>query len=135
MSLQLDRDALNSRVSSGLDTEALQVLVENQPVEQIDETSIYCRWSIEPGAQKQTTLGHSRRGYIQLGIATLQIIAPAGTYMDDAYDVRQTFEDLFRSWRSTDGALKVYEVLNTVVTQNGYGQINCTIKWRSERNV
>ena len=78
---------------------------------------------------------------LQLGNAIFQIIAPKGTYQEDAYDARQQFVDLFRDWRSPDGKLMVLgfndyknEVsANTGTGQPGYLQLNVQFNWRSYR--
>lgn len=131
--LQLDIDALNARFASGMDADALQVLVENQPKQDIDETRIYCRWVIEPGDSQCVQTG-LQKSYIQLGVATLQIIVPQGTYMDDGYAVRTHFTDLFRGWRSADKALTVYQIKNETPRRDGYAEINCRIMWESLRH-
>ena len=76
--LELDLTALNDRFFDGMDVEQYQVLVENQPEEELDETQLWCRWRIQPGASDAVETG-VKRTYQQLGTATLQIVLPKGT--------------------------------------------------------
>jgi hypothetical protein len=128
--LELDEAALNARFSDNIDVEEYQVLVENQPDEELDKTRIYSRWLIEPGASE---LVQSDNTHHQLGTATLQIIAPKETWTDEADALRDEFLALFRRWRSPDHALRVYKLDVRKPKQDDCYQINCIVFWESYR--
>lgn len=128
--LALDEAALNARFSDNIDIEENQVLVENQPDEAIDETRIYSRWQIEAGSSE---LVQSNDTHHQLGTATFQIIAPKETWTDEADALRDEFLNVFRRWRSADGALRVYKMDVRKPKQADCYQINCVIYWESYR--
>jgi hypothetical protein len=128
--LALDEAALNKRFSDNIDIEEHQVLVENQPDEQVDATRIYSRWQIEAGASQ---LVQSNNTHHQLGTATFQIIAPRETYTDGADALRDEFLALFRRWRSDDHALRVYKLDVRKPKQDDCYQINCVVFWESYR--
>lgn len=128
--IALDEAALNARFSDNIDIEANQVLVENQPDESVDQTRIYSRWQIDAGASE---LVQSNNTHHQLGTATLQIIAPKESWTDDADALRDQFLNLFRRWRSEDGALRVYKLDVRKPKQDDCYQINCVVFWESYR--
>lgn len=138
--LSLDLKALNERFVDGMDIEGLQVLVENQPDEQIDFNRIYSYWVIAPAASERIEQGPSANEE-QVGIAMFRIIAPAGTYLDDAYAARAQFVELFRDWRSEDKALSVLGFMDSktnvpkddTTKEPAYLRLDVQFSWRSRR--
>lgn len=138
--IELDRAALNDRFQGGMDVEALQVLVENQPVEEIDESRIYSFWVIDPAGSDRVERGPSAM-IEQVGIAMFRIIVPAGTYLEDAYEARAKFVELFRDWRSDDKALTVLGFMDSkknvkadpTTKEPAYVALDVQFSWISRR--
>lgn len=136
--LQQDLEALNDRFFDNMDAEAIQLLVENQPDEEIDETQVWTRWVINPGLSQSTSLG---RDFLvtQYGTATLQIFVPKGLYTGPGNDVRDQFNALFRGWRSPDKKL-VVDSMKSMSSSYSKGTtefhlINAMFNWHSKRRT
>lgn len=136
--IQLDIDALNNRLFDNMDIEELQLLVENQPDEDIDDTKVWTRWVINPGLSEETALGANFRVY-QEGTATLQIFIPKGLYTGPGNDIRDQFNRLFRGWRSADRKLVVDKLKsqssNYTRGSTEFHLINAMIFWHSIRTT
>ena len=128
--LNLDEDALNARFAAGMDVEALQVCVDNQPDEQIDRSRIFCFWSVNGGPTGKV---QSDNLYQTEGTATLRISAPAETWSDGANAIRDQFFSLFRGWRSEDRALKVIQTFPTKPPFKDRYVVDCHLVWGSWR--
>jgi len=134
----LDQDiaALNNRLFDNIDTEELQLLVENQPDEVIDNTRVWTRWIIYPGMSDESAIGSNR--VVQYGTATLQIFVPKGLYTGPGNEVRDQFNALFRGWRSDDRKLVVDSLKSEQSTYIKNGQefylINAKFSWHSVRS-
>lgn len=132
----LDKAALNDRLFDNMDAEAIQLLVENQPDEDLDDTQLWTRWIINPGLSTDRTIGKDVM-VTQYGTATLQIFVPKGLYTGPGDDVREQFTKLFRGWRSPDKALRVYNMkADSSTYKRGDAEfhlINAMIYWRSNR--
>ena len=129
--LQLDIDALNDRFFDNMDAEAIQLLVENQPDEELDETLPWVRWTITPGDSKLTAISPAL--FTSLGTATLQIFVPKGKGTGAAIDIKEVFENAFREWRSTDKRLRIYKMSSTKGTDKNALQVNVTVFYESRR--
>jgi hypothetical protein len=134
--IQLDIDALNARLFDNMDILELQLLVENQPDEDIDETRVWTRWIINPGVSEETALGANYR-VVQYGTVTLQVFTPKGLYTGPGGDIRDEFNKLFRGWRSEDKKLIIDNLKSQSSTYTKNGQefhlINAMASWRSTR--
>jgi hypothetical protein len=134
--LNLDIQALTDRLFDNMDVEELQLLVENQPDEDIDDTQVWTRWIINPGLSEETALGANYR-VVQYGTATLQILVPKGLYTGPGDDVRDQFNALFRGWRTDDGKLVIDNLKSQSSTYTKAGQefhlINAMAFWHSVR--
>lgn len=135
--LNLDIKALTDRLFDNMDIEELQLLVENQPDEDIDDTQVWTRWVINPGLSEETALGANYR-VVQYGTATLQIFVPKGLYTSPGDDVRDQFNSMFRGWRSDDRKLVVdnFKSQSSTYTKGGqeFHLINAMVFWHSVRN-
>lgn len=140
--LTLDIDALNAKfwstplsytVANGTThtLPARQVLVENQPDENVDEKKPWVRWTLNPGDSQQT--GISPAIYTSLGTATLQVFVPKGRGTGEAQDIKEVFETAFRGWRSDDQRLRIYKMSSTKGPDKDYHQVNVTIFYESRR--
>lgn len=136
--LQLDIDALNDRFFDNMDAEAIQLLVENQPDEDLDDTQVWTRWVINPGLSVTNSIGRDFM-VTQYGTATLQIFIPKGLYTGPGNDVREQFNELFRGWRSADKKLLVDNLKSQSSTykkgETEFHLINAMIKWHSNRRT
>ncbi len=134
--IDLDKAALNERLFDNMDTEALQLLVENQPDEDLDDTKVWTRWVINPGLSKDRVLGKDLL-VTQYGTATLQIFIPKGLYTGPGDDVREQFNRLFRGWRSPDKALLIDNLKSDSSTykrgNTEFHLINAMVFWHSNR--
>lgn len=136
--LQQDIDALNARFFDNMDAEAIQLLVENQPDENLNDNALWSKWIINPGLSTQTSLG---RDFLvtQYGTATLQIFVPKGLYTGPGNDLREQFNTLFRGWRSADKKLVVDDLKSTSSSYNKGGSefhlINAMFFWHSKRRT
>lgn len=132
----LDKQALNNRLFDNMNVEALQLVVENQPDEDLNDAQLWCRWIINPGLSTDRSLGKERT-VTQYGTATLQIFVPKGLYTGIGDDVKEQFNGLFRGWRSADKALVVNDLKSTSSTYSKDGiefhLINAMIYWHSNR--
>lgn len=108
-----------------------QILVENQPDDDIDESKPWVRWTINPGESKLIQTGPKL--YKNLGIATLQVFVPKGQGTGAATDIREAFNTAFREWRSPDQKLKVYKLSNTKGSGDDYLQVNANLFYESHR--
>lgn len=134
--LDMDKKALNDRFFDNMDIAALQLVVENQPDEDLDDTKLWAKWIINPGLSEQTSLG-TNPTVKQHGTATLQIFIPKGLYTGPGDDVRNQFNKLFRGWRSPDRKLVVGNLKSqsSTYTQGGaeFHLINAMFFWSSKR--
>lgn len=140
--LYLDVDALNARFfataltykDDGGTTVTLtdaQKLVENQPPEELDETKPWVRWTINPGASQQT--GISPALFTNIGTATLQVFIPKSKGTGQATDLKTSFENNYRNWRSADKCLRVYKLDSSKGPDKDHHQVNVTIYYESKR--
>ena len=140
--LYLDIDAINAKFfavpltykDSKNVTQTLapnQLLVENGPTENVDETKPWVRWTINPGESKRTAVSPAL--FTSLGTATLQVFAPKGTGVGVAIDIKSAFENAFRDWRSPDKCLRIYKMSSTKGTDKDFLQINVTVYYESKR--
>jgi len=134
--IQKDIAALTNRLMDNMDAEAIQLLVENQPDQAIDETKVWTRWIVNPGASETHALG-ANPTYTQYGTATLQIFTPKGLYTGPGNDIRDQFNALFRGWRSADKKLAVDNLKSTSSTykrgEQEFHLINAMVFWHSNR--
>lgn len=133
--LQQDIDALNDRFFDNMDPEAIQLLVENQPDENLDDDALWTKWIINPGLSITDSLG---KDFIvtQYGTATLQIFVPKGLYTGPGNDVREQFNKLFRGWRSPDKRLSVDNLKSESSTyKDKFYLINAMFFWHSKRRT
>lgn len=135
--MQKDLQALNDRLFDNMDAEEIQLLVENQPDEDIDETALWSRWIINPGVSNTSSIGGDR--IVQFGTATLQIFVPKGHYTGPGEDLRDQFNRLFRGWRSPDNKLSVDNLKSTSSTYKKdaaeFHLINAMFFWHSTRST
>jgi hypothetical protein len=136
--IQKDITALTNRLMDNMDVEAIQLLVENQPDQATDETRVWTRWIVNPGASETHALGPDPI-YKQSGTATLQIFVPKGLYTGPGNDIRDQFNALFRGWRSADNKLVVDNLKSTSGTykQNDqeFHMTEAKILWHSKRKT
>jgi hypothetical protein len=144
--LQKDIDALNDRFWSSPMTYSLregetlvlsdeQMLVENQPDDDLDDTQLWTRWIINPGLSTQTSLG-SDPTFAQYGTATFQIFIPKGLYTGPGNDLRDQFNKLFRRWRSADKKLLIDDLKSTSSEyKEKFHLINAMVMWHSKRRA
>lgn len=142
--LQQDIDLLNDRFWSSPLTYSLregevlvlsdeQMLVENQPDDDLDDTQVWTKWIINPGISTPTTMGPNPN-ITQYGTATLQIFVPKGLYTGPGNDLRDQFNKLFRGWRSADRKLVVGDLKSSSSEYQGkFHLINAMFNWRSNR--
>lgn len=134
--IQLDIDALTNHLFDNMDIEELQLLVENQPDEDIDDTKVWTRWIINPGLSEESALGANFR-VVQYGTATLQIFVPKGLYTGPGNDIRDNFNKLFRGWRSADKKLVIDNLKSQSSTyrkaEQEFHLINAMVAWHSTR--
>lgn len=131
--LQKDIDALNAHFFDNMDAEALQLVVENQPDEDLDGNALWSKWIINPGLSTSRSLGENFL-VTQYGTATLQIFIPKGQYTGPGNDLRDQFNDLFRGWRSPDKKLVVDDLKSTSSTyKDKFHLINAMFMWHSNR--
>lgn len=141
--LQLDEQALAdhfwetelSYVANDGETVILddsQKLIQNQPMEQIDETRPWVRFTISPGMSRPDQTGDNPT-HLQLGIAYLQVFAPKGTGMSQAKGIRDKFLGSFRNFRSPDHRLHVYRTGVDTIDDKAYTQIKVSVFWESLR--
>jgi hypothetical protein len=133
MMIELDLAALNGRLFATFDPDNTQIVVDNQPDEDFDDTQVWMDWTIEPGSQRRVQNGINPV-YEQLGTATLQIHVPQGAYTGPGDDVQKRFEDAFRDWRSDDRALRVYRIASSKLRNADNFQMNVTVFWESHRS-
>lgn len=136
--LQKDIQALNDRFFDNMDAEAIQLLVENQPDEELDDNRLWAKWIINPGLSETTTVGLNPT-ITQYGMATLQIFIPKGQYTGPGDDLREQFNRLFRGWRSADKKLVVDNLKSESSTytkgSNVFHLINAKFAWHSNRRT
>ncbi len=136
--IQKDITALTNRLMDNMDAEAIQLLVENQPDQDIDDTRVWTRWIVNPNFDETYTLG-ANPIYKQTGTATLQIFVPKGLYTGPGNDIRDQFNALFRGWRSADKKLVVDNLKSASSTYKRGDQefhlINAMIFWHSLRKT
>lgn len=136
--LQQDKTALTDRLFDNMDIKAIQLLVENQPDEDIDDTQVWTRWIINPGLSLTKSMG---RDFLvtQYGTATLQIFVPKGLYTGPGDDVLEQFNTLFRGWRSADKKLVVDNLKSQSSTYKKadaeFHLINAQFSWHSNRRT
>jgi hypothetical protein len=135
--LNLDIKALTDHLFDNMNVEELQLLVENQPDEDIDDTQVWTCWIINPGLSEETALGENHR-VVQYGTATLQIFVPKGLYTGPGDDVRDQFNSLFRGFRSDDRKLVIDNLKSQSSTytkgSREFHLINAMAFWHSVRN-
>lgn len=135
MALLDDIIALNSRLFSNWDAEAVPVVVEGQPP-LTERSSTWARWTIRPDISRPWSFG-SQRYHTQQGYAYLQIFAPTtGTGEDSPQRVALELADaasaIFRNWY--DDGLKTGPItINTIGEENGWYQVNVKVFWTSDR--
>ncbi len=136
--LQKDIKALNDRFFDNIDAEAIQLLVENQPDEELDDNRLWAKWIINPGMSETRSLGEDF-AVTQYGMATLQIFIPKGQYTGPGDDLREQFNKLFRGWRSADKKLVVDSLKSESSTytkaSNEFHLINAKFAWHSNRRT
>jgi len=119
-----------------MDSEAIQLLVENQPDEDLDDGKLWSKWIINPGLSTSRSLGEDFV-VAQYGTATLQIFVPKGLYTGPGNDLRDRFNKLFRGWRSPDKRLVVDDLKSTSSAYSRGGAdfylINAMFMWHSHR--
>ncbi|WP_454883996.1 hypothetical protein [Sphingomonas oryzagri] len=130
--IELDLAALNGRFFDTFDPDSNQIIVDNQPAEDLDETQISLHWTIEPGSCEIVQIG-TAPVYEQLGVATLQIVIPTGQGTKPGYAIREQFMDAFRAFKSDDKKLRVYGTSQTQENRDIGLQLNARIKWESYR--
>ncbi len=136
--LQKDIQALNDRFFDNMDAEAIQLLVENQPDEELDDSRLWAKWIINPGMSETRSLGKDF-AVTQYGMATLQIFIPKGQYTGPGDDLRDQFNKLFRGWRSADKKLVVDSLKSESSAyakgSNEFHLINAKFAWHSNRRT
>jgi hypothetical protein len=136
--IQKDIQALNDRFFDNMDVEDIQLLVENQPDEELDDTQLWSKWIINPGLSETTSLGRDFQ-VTQYGNATLQIFIPKGQYTGPGDDLREQFNKLFRGWRSADKKLVVTDLKsqssNYKKGEAEFHLINAMFSWHSKRRT
>lgn len=85
-----------------------QILVENGPAQEVDETAPYVRWEISPGASQRVTQGETRL-FKNLGTAHLEVFVPKGVGTAVADEIRESLIAALADWRSDDKALRIYK--------------------------
>lgn len=139
-----DVDALNAKFATitlsyknaanqTVNLPASQVLVENSPATDLDETAPWVRWSIAPGESKPKITG-TPVTYLSLGNAYLQVFIPKDMGATIAQDIIESFHAAFRNWRSADKKLKIVGVGQIKVPNKDFYQVNASIKYESLRS-
>ena len=108
-----------------------QVLVENQPAEEHDETRPFVRWTVNPGPSRQ--VGISPALFLNKGTAILQVFAPRGGGTGQARDIASALEASFRQWRSADRALRIESMERVRGPDPGLHQLNVKLHYESRR--
>lgn len=119
MKIYMDVDTLNAKfwettlnyTNAAGSTVAIpqsQILTENGPTQEVDETLPWVRWTISPGASVRTTQGETRL-FKNLGTAHLDVFIPKGTGTAVGEEIRDSLVAAMADWRSTDKALRIYK--------------------------
>lgn len=119
MKIYMDVDTLNAKFWStplayqdengnAATIPASQILTENGPVQEVDETKPWVRWTINPGASKRATQGETRL-FKNLGTAILEVFLPKGIGTGVGEEIRESLITALADWRSTDKALRIYK--------------------------
>lgn len=136
----IDKDikALNDHFFDNIGAEDIQIVVENQPDEDIDDARVWTKWIIVPGLSETRSMGIDFL-VTQYGVATLQIFIPKGQYTGEGNDLRERFNTLFRGWRSADKKLIVdslkSESSSYTKGDSEFHLINAKVMWRSNRRT
>lgn len=82
----------------------IQRVMDNQPNEAIDEKQPYVRFGVNPNDTERTTYG-TDGNLARFGLVWLQVFVPLQKGTKGAYQIVDSFADVFRNWRSTDADL------------------------------
>lgn len=85
-----------------------QILTENGPTQEVDESKPWVRWSISPGASKRVTQGNTKL-FKNLGTAHFEVFIPKGTGTATGEEIRDAMIAAMADWRSEDKALRIYK--------------------------
>lgn len=110
-----------------------QVLVENQPPEEHDETRPFVRWTVLPGPSRQ--VGISPALFLHKGSAVLQVFTPKGAGTAQAHDLAEALESSFRQWRSDDRAVRIVGMERVSGPDRDLHQLNVRLHYESRRAV
>ena len=116
MKIYMDVDALNAKFwdtaltyNGGADTiPESQILTENGPTQEVDESLPWVRWTISPGASQRVTQGQTRL-FKNLGTAHLEVFIPKGTGTATGEEIRESLIAEMAEWRSDDKTLRIYK--------------------------
>ena len=138
MSLSLDLAAIRNRFLDQWDRDAVLTVFENAgdqfgPADP-DEKEPFVRFSINPGSQ---AFAMGTGIYSQIGRVWLQVFIPANDGIAAGYALADQFTAIFRDWRSDDGCVRTSDAMVTQIPggEDGYYQINISVKWESLRRL
>lgn len=128
---------LDSLATIGIDES--QIVMDNRPTKDLDESKIWVRFQVRPGATKEEQIGGMRILVTQLGQTILQVFAPTGKGSTDAFRIAEHFHDIFRKWRVADdsGHLRTTPYMFQAIPaqaddkRQSFFQVNSTVFYES----
>lgn len=123
---------LDSLAAIGIDES--QVVMENQPSTDVDESRLWVRFQIRPGEKRPSTLG-KRKIMTQIGQIILQVFGPKGSGSQSVYGLAGSFADAFRDWidKSANGSVRAYHSNTQAYPSPDFLQVNASVYYESNR--
>ncbi|WBY16628.1 hypothetical protein PF049_00190 [Erythrobacteraceae bacterium WH01K] len=144
MKTYMDVNALNTKFwatdltytdyqDNELSVPSSQIVTENGPPRDVDESKPWVRWIVSPGGSKRTTSGNVTL-YKNLGTAFLEVHLPIGYGTGQAEEIRDAFIHAFADWQDPAKKLRVYKHDSTkgAGTESSY-QLDAIIYYQSYR--
>lgn len=110
-----------------------QKLVENQPVEEVDATLPYVRWTIAPGASVQK-VNAGPHMFKSVGTAYLEVFIPKGMGTSAATEIVDCFHAHFRKYRSKDTCLRVLSTDQKKGNDKKFYSVTASFAYESNRS-
>ena len=123
---------LDNLTALGIDES--QVVMENQPSTNVDESKLWARFQIRPGEKRPMTLG-KRKIMTQIGQVILQVFGPKGSGSETVYTLAGDFADVFRDWvnKSPTGSVRAYYSSTQAYPSPEFLQVNASVSYESNR--
>lgn len=123
---------LDNLTAIGIDES--QIVMDNQPSTDVDESRLWVRFQIRPGEKRPSTLG-KRKIMTQIGQVILQVFGPKGSGSESVYALAGNFADTFRDWvnKSATGSVRAYYSTTQAYPSLEFLQVNASVSYESNR--